>query len=441
MTKTSRDDQLVTLPAIRQNAVLAALTEPSAAKILEHGVVVRVALRQKIYEAEQQINDVFFPLDCVLSIVARMRDGSQIEVGTIGREGTSAFPLLMGASSTANVCYCQVRGSAIKIPADLFRQLAAADPAFRQLLDRYLQAYVNMLGQLAACNRLHTIYERCARWLLMTRDRMDFDAIPLTQEFLAMMLGTGQSGVAIAAGTLQHAGLIKYTRGMITILDRPGLEDASCECYAIARSQFGGLLRAVPGAKAKTAKTKTVRAKTTMKTFGAKYLRTVEVGTVGHEGFVESEAALGSSLSSRTSFCQVQGLVARMSIERFVMRMDGSLSFARFMRSNVRAALFSSQQFTVCNAMHSVLERCARWIAMTADRVGRPQFKLTHEFLAIMLGVRRASVTEAADQLHQMGAIEYSRGVVTFVDGVILERIVCECYKASKETFSASLLC
>jgi CRP-like cAMP-binding protein len=273
LKKISRNDQPVTLSSIRRNAILNTLAEASATSILERGALVRVALRQKIYEAEQQINDVYFPLDCVLSIVARMRDGSQIEVGTIGREGMSAFPLLMGASTTANVCYCQVRGSAIKLPADLFRELLASDPAFRQLLDRYLQAYVNMLGQLAACNRLHTIYERCARWLLMSRDRMDLDAIPLTQEFLAMMLGTGQSGVAIAAGTLQNAGLIKYTRGMITILDRTGLESASCECYAVARSQFSGLLRAVPGAKAKIAKTKTLRAETTMKTFGAKRLR------------------------------------------------------------------------------------------------------------------------------------------------------------------------
>jgi CRP-like cAMP-binding protein len=168
---------------------------------------------------------------------------------------------------------------------------------------------------------------------------------------------------------------------------------------------------------------------------------TVEVGSVGSESFVESEAALGSPLSSRASFCQVQGLVGRMSIECFVRRMDTSVTFARLMRSSVRATLFSSQQFTVCNAMHSVLERCARWIAMTADRVGKPQFSLTHEFLAIMLGVRRASVTEAAEQLHQMGAIEYSRGVVTFVDAVVLGSIACECYKASKEAFATSLMC
>jgi CRP-like cAMP-binding protein len=242
--RARRGSSPITVDSLRQNAILNALGASSVAVVLEHGVLLPIALRQEIYDAEQPINDVYFPIDCVLSVVARMIDGSQIEIGTIGREGMSAFPLLMGPSSTANVCYCQVRGSALRIPADVFRELAASDPAFRQLLDRYLQAYVNMLGQLAACNRLHSINERCSRWLLMTRDRVDSDEIPLTQEFLAMMLGTGRSGVAIAAATLQKAGFIKYAHGIIKILDRPGLEQAACECYEVARRQFAGLLRA-----------------------------------------------------------------------------------------------------------------------------------------------------------------------------------------------------
>lgn len=240
---------------VLQNSLLAALSKPTITMILERGVLIYLPLRQQIYQVEETITEVYFPLDCVLSVVARMLDGSEIEVGTIGCEGMSAFPLLMGASSTANLCYCQVRGRAIKIPADLFRKLAASDAAFRQVLDRYLQAYVNMLGQLAACNRLHTVYERCARWLLMTRDRVNHDAIPLTQEFLAMMLGTGRSGVAIAAATLQHAGFISYAHGTINILDRPGLERAACECYQVARDQFDGLLRTVRGAEASPLKT------------------------------------------------------------------------------------------------------------------------------------------------------------------------------------------
>jgi CRP-like cAMP-binding protein len=228
---------------MQRNIILNDLQDTTRAKIIESGSLVVLQLREEIYEAEATINKVYFPLDAVLSIVARMVDGSEIEIGTIGREGMSAFPLLMGASSTANVCYCQVRGSAIMLPASVFREITAEDSVLRQRLDRYLQAYVNMLGQLAACNRLHSIYARCARWLLMTRDRVDGDSFPLTQEFLAMMLGTDRSGVAIAAGTLQKAGFINYTHGTIHINDREGLEQAACECYAVARRQFDGLLR------------------------------------------------------------------------------------------------------------------------------------------------------------------------------------------------------
>jgi CRP-like cAMP-binding protein len=234
----------VTAGASQRNLILKGLSRPSIEKVVEAGSLRTLKLRDTIYDAEETIDSVYFPLDAVLSIVARMEDGEEIEIGTIGREGMSAFPLLMGASSTANVCYCQVRGSAIELPASVFHELTASDHILRQRLDRYLQAYVNMLGQLAACNRLHSIYARCARWLLMTRDRVDVDNIPLTQEFLGMMLGTDRSGVAIAAGTLQRAGFIKYTHGTITILDRSGLENAACECYAVARRQFDGLLRA-----------------------------------------------------------------------------------------------------------------------------------------------------------------------------------------------------
>jgi CRP-like cAMP-binding protein len=233
----------LTVATLQRSLILRGLSTSTIDRVIEAGSLEALHLRQQIYEAEENINDVYFPLDAVLSVVARMEGGSEIEIGTIGREGTSAFPLLMGASSTANVCYCQVRGAAIKLPAAIFRELKATDMTLRQRLDRYLQAYVNMLGQLAACNRLHSVYARCARWLLMTRDRVDEDAFPLTQEFLAMMLGTDRSGVAIAAGTLQKAGFIQYTHGTITIVNRAGLEDAVCECYAVARKQFDGLLR------------------------------------------------------------------------------------------------------------------------------------------------------------------------------------------------------
>jgi CRP-like cAMP-binding protein len=166
---------------------------------------------------------------------------------------------------------------------------------------------------------------------------------------------------------------------------------------------------------------------------------TVEVGTVGSESFVQADAALSTSSSQRTSFCQVRGSVARMSIKRFESRMAASLSFAVSMRRNISASLFYAQQFAVCNAKHSVLQRCARWLAMTEDRAGSAEFVLTHEFLAIMLGVRRASVSEAADALQQREAITYHRGKVKVLDEGILRQAACECYDACKHAFEASL--
>lgn len=232
----------VTLRVLKKNAILASLEAEEANLLLERGSIVTLDVRAPIYSPDVRISEVYFPIDCVLSVVTRMQNGDAIEIGTVGREGFSGIPLLFGASSTANECYCQVPGSAVEIDVRTLLAIRANDK-FRQLLDRYVQAYVNMLGQMAACNRLHSVYERCARWLLMTQDRAGANRFELTHEYLAMMLGTQRSGVTIAAGTLQKAGFISYAHGTITIVDRDGLEGAACECYDVAREQFGGLLR------------------------------------------------------------------------------------------------------------------------------------------------------------------------------------------------------
>ncbi len=159
---------------------------------------------------------------------------------------------------------------------------------------------------------------------------------------------------------------------------------------------------------------------------------TVEVGTVGNEGFVESDAAFDSKHAQRMSMCQVRGSVWRMAIGRFEARMAGSSTFARSMRRSVRNALFNAQQFAACNVKHSILQRCARWLSMTHDRVGGSGFVLTHEFLAIMLGVRRASVSEAAEALQTLGAIAHRRGAVVVLDRAVLNAAACECYEACK---------
>lgn len=244
--KAERKTLAVPPEVLRQNAILTGLDASESEIVVKDGLLVDLVVRGPIYAPDKPITEVYFPIDCILSVVTRMRDGNMIEIGTVGREGVSGLPLLLGASTTANECYCQVPGLAIRIKAALFQSFRTSS-TFRQLLDRYAQAYVNMLGQLAACNRLHSIYERCSRWLLMSQDRVGARSLRLTHEYLAMMLGTQRSGVTLAAGTLQNAGLITYGKGTITILDRKGLEGATCECYEVAREQFGGLLRAVDG--------------------------------------------------------------------------------------------------------------------------------------------------------------------------------------------------
>jgi CRP-like cAMP-binding protein len=231
---------------LKQNAILGGLGRTMISEVLKTAKLIALETSQQIYEAGRPIRDVYFPIDAVLSVVTQMRDGGSIEVGTVGREGVSAIPLLLGATTSANESYCQVPGRAVVISSEHFRRLLdGRDDQLRGVLDRFLQAYVNMLGQLAACNGMHSIYERCARWLLLTHDRVNSEKIALTHEYLAMMLGARRSGVTIAAATLAQAGFIRYAHGHLVILNRQGLEEASCECYGVARAQFGPLLKAM----------------------------------------------------------------------------------------------------------------------------------------------------------------------------------------------------
>jgi CRP-like cAMP-binding protein len=231
------------------NAILGCLRGRDKTLALQACEIVDFKVRENVYRPEERITDAYFPLSAVISVVARMKDGAMIEVGTIGREGTTAVPLVMGSETTANESFCQVPGKALKMPARTFRILLAGSQVFRKFVNRYLQAYVNMLGQLAACNRLHSVYERCARWLLMTCDRVGSNTFPLTHEFLAFMLGSRRSGVTVAAAILQKAGFIRYSHGTITILNRAGLETTTCECYKITTEQFGSLLSIRPAAE------------------------------------------------------------------------------------------------------------------------------------------------------------------------------------------------
>ena len=192
-----------------------------------------LALRDVVYDPDRTIVQIYFPTTAVLSVLTIMQDGGAVEIGTFGREGLSGSQVTFGASRPPSKTICQVRGNAHVLPVDIFLALFDSAPTFRRIVQRYTEALFNFMGQSIACNRLHTVNERCARWLLLTHDRVARDAFDLTQEFLAIMLGVRRPGVSIAAATLQAAGFIRYSRGHVEIIDREGLESAACECYKI----------------------------------------------------------------------------------------------------------------------------------------------------------------------------------------------------------------
>jgi CRP-like cAMP-binding protein len=208
--------------------------------LLEH---LPLPLRLTLIEHDVPIRYVVFPLEGVVSLISTLADGTKVEVATIGPEGMVGLPLFLRATSIPFTAFVQVPGEALRMEAAAFdRLMDEATSEFSALLYRYTQALFNQLGQHVVCNRLHPIAQRCARWLLMTHDRMGRDTFSLTQEFLAQMLGVRRASVTEVAGRLQKAGLIRYHRGMIEVRDRAGLEAASCECYGVIKQQYDRLL-------------------------------------------------------------------------------------------------------------------------------------------------------------------------------------------------------
>jgi CRP-like cAMP-binding protein len=207
---------------------------------LEH---VALPFEQVLQEWEQPLSHLWFPCTGVGSILSLMADGASVEVATVGREGMVGVSVVLGASRLAHTVFVQVPGEGFRIPVERYAQLQRRLPVFERVLLRYAAALVTQIAQGSACNRLHDIEARCARWLLMTHDRVEGDSFRLTHEFLGQMLGVTRPTVTIAAGTLQRAGLISYVRGQVSILDRPRLEQAACECYAIIADEFRQLLQ------------------------------------------------------------------------------------------------------------------------------------------------------------------------------------------------------
>lgn len=200
-------------------------------------------LKELVYEQGDPIHAVAFPLHGVFSLLSFMRDGRGAEVATVGNEGIVGLPaFLQPALPQTHRAICQVAGDALVLRADELRALAASSDAVHTALHGYAQALIVQIAQGSVCNRLHTVEQRCVRWLLQSHDRARSDRFPLTQEFLGQMLGVGRQTVNQTARGLQDAGLIRYVRGTITIVDRRGLEQAGCECYAVVRSEFDRLL-------------------------------------------------------------------------------------------------------------------------------------------------------------------------------------------------------
>jgi CRP-like cAMP-binding protein len=218
------------------NRLLAALSPADYARLAPSIETVPLRLRDHVHKPDEHISHLYFPGDGFCSVVTVLKDGSMVEVATIGREGVVGMSAVLNGNNPSP-SLAMVQGeieTCYRLPVEAFRQEMDRRGAFYSLLNRYGQALVGLIMQSTACNAVHRVEQRLARWLLMAHDRMESDAFPLTQEFAAMMLGVARPTVTIVAGTLQKAGLITYQRGTVTILDRQRLEAASCECYRTA---------------------------------------------------------------------------------------------------------------------------------------------------------------------------------------------------------------
>lgn len=224
-----------------KNRLLAALPRKEFDRLRPELESIAMTVKYVFYEANAVIRHVYFPLGGVASVVISMKDGVTVEVGLIGNEGMVGIPAFLGADRSPTKAFTQVPGAALRMRADTFKRLAETGP-LRDILQRYSQAMLTQVSQSVACNHLHSVEERMCRWLLMTHDRMGADEFPLTQEFLAQMLGVRRPSVTVIAGSLQGAGLISYHRGQVRIRKRQELEAASCECYGVVKAEFDRLL-------------------------------------------------------------------------------------------------------------------------------------------------------------------------------------------------------
>ncbi|HSI61048.1 MAG TPA: Crp/Fnr family transcriptional regulator [Ideonella sp.] len=228
-------------PDLKSNHLLAALPEPELQRWLPQLEAVAMPLGQVLYEAGSTMAHVYFPTTAIVSLLYVMENGSSAEIAVVGNEGIVGISLFMGGESTSSRAVVQSAGWGYRLPAAIIKDEFKRAPVLHLLL-RYTQALITQMAQTAVCNRHHSLDQQLCRWLLLSLDRLQGNELVMTQELIANMLGVRREGVTEGALKLQGAGLIRYARGRIAVLDRPGLEQRTCECYAVVKKEYDRLL-------------------------------------------------------------------------------------------------------------------------------------------------------------------------------------------------------
>ncbi|MBC8027496.1 MAG: Crp/Fnr family transcriptional regulator [Steroidobacteraceae bacterium] len=224
-------------PSLTSNHLLRALPEPERARLFPHLQLVPLELGEVVYEAGDRLRHIYFPTDSIVSLLYVLENGASAEIAVVGNEGAVGVSLFMGGESTPSRAVVQSEGSAYRLTRNRLKEEFGRHGQMLHLLLRYTQSLITQMAQTAVCNRHHALEQQLCRWLLLSLDRLDSSELQMTQELIANMLGVRREGVTEAAGKLQKQGVIRYSRGKITVLDRPRLEKLSCECYAVVKKE------------------------------------------------------------------------------------------------------------------------------------------------------------------------------------------------------------
>jgi CRP-like cAMP-binding protein len=226
----------------KQNHLLAALPAAEYERLAPHLELVSMPLAKVLYESGKQMRHVYFPTTSIVSLLYVMEDGASAEIAIVGNEGILGIALFMGGESTPSRAVAQSAGEGYRLKAQLLKQEFDLSGPMLHLLLRYTQSLITQMAQTAVCNRHHTVDQQLCRWLLLSLDRLQSNELVMTHELIANMLGVRREGVTEAAGKLHDLGLINYSRGRITVLDRPGIEKRCCECYEVVKRETDRLL-------------------------------------------------------------------------------------------------------------------------------------------------------------------------------------------------------